>query len=285
MLFEPDGTLQRPIVKCLARNAASIRAPSVLYESLYEVGETTVCHRWRKKTAECSSYEGLLHCLKFLDAHIDKSVITNATAIATRAVNPNNNPITAVVQCVHTDPSTGFKEYFVVPNSRNRGTWYSETSIELYYLIQYRLEQKRVYLGQNGLHDSKSAPGANKHITPSSNKSEHNSHVHVTKPKPSGVSAHDNEAKFQASIKKHRDETVKLLKSSAAKGEASVPANKMASIRNKSLAAMASAKMIAGGKRLTEQELTGLLAKAEQDAVAVYIQELHHVKDKRSQSN
>ncbi len=99
------------------------------------------------------------------------------------------------------------------------------------------------------------------------------------------MSAHNNEAKFQASIKKHRDETVKLLKSSAAKGEASVPANKMASIRNKSLAAMASAKMIAGGKRLTEQELTGLLAKAEQDAVAVYIQELHHVKDIRSQSN
>ena len=277
MLFEPDGSLPRPIVKCLARNA-SIRAPSVLYESHYEVGETTVCHRWRKRTAECSSYEGLLHCLKFLDAHIDKSVITNATSIATQAVNINNNPTSMAVHCVHTDPLTGFKEYLVVPNSRNRGAWYSEESIELYSLIHYRLEQQRLYLGQDGLRKSKSMPDTIKNITPSSNKSEHNSHVHLTESIPSGVSAHDNEAKFQASMEKHRDETVKLLKSSSAKGEASVPANKMASIRNKSLAAMASAKMIACGKRLTEQELTGLLAKAEQDAVALYIQQLHCLK-------
>jgi len=275
MLFEPDGSLPRPIVKCLARNAASIRAPSVLYESHYEVGETTVCHRWRKRTAECSSYEGLLYCLKFLDAHIDKSVITNATSVATQAVNINSNPTSMAVHCVHTDPLTGFKEYLVVPNSRNCGTWYSEESIELYSLIHYRLEQQKLYLGQNGLRKSKSIPDTIKNITPSSNnKSEHNSHVHLKKSKPSGVSAHDNEAKFQASMEKHRDETVKLLKSSSAKGEASVPANKMASIRNKSLAAMASAKMIACGKRLTEQELTGLLAKAEQDAVALYIQDL-----------
>ena len=47
---------------------------------------------------------------------------------------------------------------------------------------------------------------------------------------------------------------------------------------------MSSAKMIAGGKRLTEQELTGLLAKAEQDAVALYAQELHNVKVIRLQS-
>lgn len=285
MLFEPDGSLPRPIVKCLARNAASIRAPSVLYESLYEVGETTVCHRWRKRTAECSSYEGLLHCLKFLDAHIDKSVITNATSIATRAVNLNNNSTTKTVHCVHTDPLTGLNEYLVVPNSRNRGTWYSEESIELYSLIHYRLEQQRLYLGQNDLQKSKSVPDTIKPITSSSNKSEHNYHVHQMKSKPSGVSAHDNEAKFQASIENHRDETVKQLKSSAAKGEASVPVKKMASIRNKCLAAMASAKMIAGGKRLTELELYGLLVKAEQDAVALYIQELHHLNAIPSQLN
>ncbi len=74
MLFEPAGTLPRPIVKWLARKAGSARAPSISYETSFEVGETTVCHHWRKRTIACTTYEGLLHSLRVLDAHLDKAV-------------------------------------------------------------------------------------------------------------------------------------------------------------------------------------------------------------------
>lgn len=73
-LFEPDGSLPRPIIKRLARNAGSIRAPSVTYDTKYEVGETNVCHQWRKRTLLSTTYEELLLSLRVLDAHMDKAV-------------------------------------------------------------------------------------------------------------------------------------------------------------------------------------------------------------------
>jgi hypothetical protein len=74
MLFEPDGTVPRRLVKWLARNAGSVRAPSISYDTNYEVGETAVCHHWRERTMACRTYESLLHSLRFLDAHLDKAV-------------------------------------------------------------------------------------------------------------------------------------------------------------------------------------------------------------------
>ena len=73
-LFKPTGTLPHSAVKRLARNAGSARAPSVAYETSYEVGETTVCHHWRKKTLESTTFEDLALSFRFLDAHIDKGV-------------------------------------------------------------------------------------------------------------------------------------------------------------------------------------------------------------------
>ncbi len=73
-LFEADGTLSRPIVRKLARNAGSVRAPSITYDTAYDVGETALCHRWRKITNKCTTFEGLLFCLRFVNAHMNKAV-------------------------------------------------------------------------------------------------------------------------------------------------------------------------------------------------------------------
>ncbi len=73
-LFEPSGSLSLSDTKRLGRTAGSIRIPSLRYDSAYEVAETTHCHHWRKKTLECKTYEELIHCLRFLDAHLDNAV-------------------------------------------------------------------------------------------------------------------------------------------------------------------------------------------------------------------
>ena len=74
MLFEPDGSLPRPIIRQLARNAGSSRAPSITYDTAYDVGETALCHRWRKITSKCTTYEGLLYSLRVVNAHMNKAV-------------------------------------------------------------------------------------------------------------------------------------------------------------------------------------------------------------------
>ena len=73
-LFEPSGAMSRSLVKRLARNSGSLRAPSVTYDTSYEVGEAAVCHHWRKQTMSCTTFEGLLYSLRVLDAHINSAV-------------------------------------------------------------------------------------------------------------------------------------------------------------------------------------------------------------------
>jgi len=86
-----------------------------------------------------------------------------------------------------------------------------------------------------------------------------------------------HEAEFQAFVDNHRDETFRLLKLSAMQGESCVPTNVITAARNSSLAAMTASNLLihgAGGKKSTEVELTDLVAKAEQAAIALYYQEI-----------
>lgn len=86
-----------------------------------------------------------------------------------------------------------------------------------------------------------------------------------------------NDAEFQAFVDNHRDETFRLLKLSALKGESCVPTNVITAARNASLAAMTTANLLihgAGRKKSTESDLTDLVAKAEQAAIALYYQEI-----------
>ena len=249
---------------------------------------------------ECTTYEGLLNCLKFLDAHIDKSVsfsflvttfyfpsaryrgsliaaflsqvtMTASTIIA--RTNLSKSLTATAVRFVHTDPLTGFKEYYVVPNNKKCGSWYSDESIDLYSLIQYRLEHRRRQKGKQMSKLERTAPCS-------------------AKSKPPAKTSIDNcannrhEAEFQAAMDKHRDETLRLLKLSAAKGEACVPTNMMIDTRNMFLVAMTTINLSthSGGKKLFEHDLTSLLAKAERDAIVLFSEELRQKRGKVAKS-
>jgi len=153
-MFEPRGLLPRPVVKRLGRKAGSARAPFVAYETSYEVGETALCHYWRKKAMECVTFEDLVFCFRFLDSHIDKASIISCSTVATRKANSKQASIPPTIRC-HTDPMSGNLEYFVLPNGKNRGRWQSETSIDISTFISYKYERKKTLRMKKGELDLK----------------------------------------------------------------------------------------------------------------------------------
>jgi hypothetical protein len=97
---------------------------------------------------------------------------------------------------------------------------------------------------------------------------------------PDTVRNDENESEFQAAMNKHRDDTLRLLKLSAVKGESCVPTNVMTDARNASLVAMKTVNLLihgAGGKMLTKRDLKNLLAKAEQNATVLYTRGFHQM--------
>lgn len=270
-LFEPSGSLCRQTVKWLGRNSGSVRAPSITYDTAFEVGETTVRHRWRKRTLANTTYEGLLYSLKVLDTHMDTSVTVSANSIADRM---KYNKSTSV-RCVHVDPATGFNEYFVVYSGRKRGSWYSEEKIDLTSLVQFRFEKRRPYMEQRQQLERKqletSSSGTKRKIpsngiqpTPPANKKAHH-----------GTSS--TIVKFQEALNNHRDDVCRLLKTSAAKGESSVPPSIMQETRNKNLSAMRAYNLLG----MPEPVLLTRIGEAEQEAIRLYIQQVQAIKANR----
>lgn len=80
------------------------------------------------------------------------------------------------------------------------------------------------------------------------------------------------ERAFQVAVNGHRDDVVRLMTMSAARG-ASVSAEDVRSARFKNLNEIRRANFLlhqAGGKKLTEDELTSLIEKVEQEAIKMY---------------
>ena len=73
-LFDPPGTLPKPVVRYLARNGGGVAAPFVTYSSLYEVGQVSFCHIFRKRVMMCHSYEEFVVLLRTLEAFLDHEV-------------------------------------------------------------------------------------------------------------------------------------------------------------------------------------------------------------------
>jgi len=89
------------------------------------------------------------------------------------------------------------------------------------------------------------------------------------------------ELDFQTAVNTHRDDTFVLLKESAARGESSVPSEKMTGKRTRNLAVMKMANLQvhqAGGKKLSEKELGMCMSNAESAAVQLYVKEMHKKK-------
>lgn len=73
-LFEPAGYLPPFEMRRLARKAGAAAAPFVTYAVTHEVGQTSLSHRWRKRTLECKSYEEILLRIKTLESFVETSV-------------------------------------------------------------------------------------------------------------------------------------------------------------------------------------------------------------------
>jgi hypothetical protein len=73
-LFDPVGYLPKATVRHLARNAGGAFAPFVTYTQLYEVGQVSFAHVWRKRVVRCTSFEELLFLLRTLEAFLDHQV-------------------------------------------------------------------------------------------------------------------------------------------------------------------------------------------------------------------
>ena len=222
-----------------------------------------------------------------------------ANNIASRQASSNKSPTTTAVRIVHTDPMTGFNDYFVVPTGKKRGSWYLEEKVDLNALIQYRSIRRRPWLEKK---DQLERERKQKETLLSAAKKKEAVSVSKNKRKAPASSVKSNpptkKAKnaslikqkqndFQATVNEHRGDTLRLLKTSAAKGEASVPAYLMAQSRMANLSKMKAANMAVkccGGKKLSDKELSARLAKAESDAVQLYISEIHQAKKRTTQS-
>lgn len=248
---------------------------------------------------------------------------TTAGTIASRKANAKSSPgaTKLSVRCVHTDPASGFNEYFVVPHGKKRGAWHSEETVDLNSLIQHRVEQRRPYvarrdrllieqaqrkkkLQEQQVQSNRPSTGSSisgsgtKRKTPATTSSIKIKPLPPPSAKKPKKTNNNNttlkmkqEWEFQASVNHHRDGTFRLLKASAARGEASVPTDKMAEVRAHNLALMKTANAagsprgdIGIRKKLSENELTRRMAQAEQDAVGLYIKEMQALKKRKASS-
>ena len=87
--------------------------------------------------------------------------------------------------------------------------------------------------------------------------------------------SHSYEAMFTAALEKHKMDTVKLLKDSAARGEKSVSVTAIGEARKENVAGIRRANALMskfiGRLYRTEPQITAELSRAESDAVQVYI--------------
>lgn len=186
---------------------------------------------------------------------------------ATTAANRTTSSVKEIIRCVHTDPCTGFKEYFVTPVNRKGGHWCSEQKVNITSLVHHRSEQRKLFVQHARVHDVKSdAPaqsGKKRETSPRSVDAKDGS---TKKSKIEGANQVDN--RLQLVIDKHREDMVRLMHESATKGEKSVSTELLEDHRSNNLIVMRHANLLVyqeGGEMLEEFELKKLLLEAEKE--------------------
>jgi hypothetical protein len=200
-------------------------------------------------------------------------------------------PSTAVIRCEQIDPVSGLREYFVVDTKRNQGRWQSETEIDLMTLISHRYSKgaplrERLKERQNTEEEKrKHHDDEQKKIAAEKRQQELLQRLaQNTKSKAtSSVSRSANPANVSTissftitdSLNEHIDLTLRLLRRSAARGEASVPVSAMVTARELTMKRMTSANLVAKAtnkKALTVDDMKRKMTTAESAAVQRYQQ-------------
>jgi hypothetical protein len=224
-------------------------------------------------------------------------VLSSCSAIAVRRASAKkNNPTTTfvtAVRCEQRDPMTGLNEYFVVPVGKNRGTWQSEVSVDLSSLVQYRFDRissfgqpKEELSRQRRMkkqEDEKEQMEIKRKAEAAAKQLELERHhraaierlTEYSQPKPTINTdlIRRCQMDIQAAFDRHKEETLELLVSSASRGEKQVSSAEMATTRQRNKTAMtAPSNMLrsAGGRSLSDIELTQKIQLAENAAVRMY---------------
>lgn len=188
--------------------------------------------------------------------------IMTATTIANRKASNT----TSIIRCVHSDPCTGFIEYFVVPMDKKAGRWYSEQSVDLTALIHYRCERRKHF---EQLVRTKEAP----HTALQSGKKREASTCSVDATAPTKKTRVERgtkkvDSRLQLVLDKHRDDVVRLLNESAS-GEKSLSTELLEELRSKNLIEMRRENLLVyqeGGDLLEEFELRNRLTESEKES-------------------
>ena len=212
-----------------------------------------------------------------MTSHPLLSMQTVMTANSIVARKSSSKSTTPAIRCAHTDPATGFNEYFVVTSSGKRGYWWPEENVDLTSLIHYRFEQRRPYLEKKEKLQRERSQAPFSKSSSNTKRKAPASAVNVSLPPAKKINTSDvffqKGLEFQAACNKHAEDTCRLLKASAAAGQLSVPPSKMQDARNKSLAAMRAANLMG----LPENELLNRIGQAEAEAVTMYTHQLQQM--------
>ena len=132
-LFVPEGSMPKPTVKWLGRNAGMKTIPHVMY-CKFEIGLPAVSHVWRSRTLRCISFEQLVHQVAFLDSYIDRSVITSMESVSRSSKDNKKNCLVSISQ---RNLISGEMEYFVQSPESNRGSWFTSKNIDKKLFIKH----------------------------------------------------------------------------------------------------------------------------------------------------
>ena len=85
-LFEPCGSLPKPVVKWLGRNAGIKHAPYVRYTDKFEIGLPAASHIWRQKTLKSTTFEEIIYQIRVLDSYFNKNVSFSMQLISMKQI-------------------------------------------------------------------------------------------------------------------------------------------------------------------------------------------------------
>ena len=183
---------------------------------------------------------------------------------------------------------------------KQRGTWHSEESVDASSLVRYRFELRKPYAkkeqeerlilmkeqNERELLMKMANAGAKRKAAVKHNPPQKKPKV-MPMPESYNLTNPRSKMTVESIIIKHRDNTLRLLKMSAAQGQSAVPTHKMAETRHASICELktlnATGNLAGQRKHLTDKDLTASISKAESEAVQVYLMELQKLAQARVQ--
>lgn len=141
-LFDPLGSISNSDCRRLGRNAGCVAAPFLAYVPTHEVGQASYHHIWRKRVAQCLSFEELLLCLRILELFLDQNTLKKCATLTQRCKGTKSNNSMEIV-LTRKDIQTGLEHNLVGRFGHKFAHWHSGMTVDLAPLIHERCKRRR----------------------------------------------------------------------------------------------------------------------------------------------